>query len=101
MRIRSAVHEILADKAFTATNGLISQSFVVAFVYSTYMWIALIWGFPGKFHYLISIEFYSLLALVSFSLLFISFVFFSFIDFSFSFYVSLFSFIMLSYLSCI
>ena len=26
------IHEILADKAFTATDGLISQSFVVAFV---------------------------------------------------------------------
>ena len=39
--IRSAVHEILADKAFTATDVLISQLFVVAFVQ-----IALIWGFP-------------------------------------------------------
>jgi len=46
MRIRSAVHEILADKAFTATDGLISQSFVVAFVHPTHMQIALIWGFP-------------------------------------------------------
>jgi len=44
--IRSAVHEILADKAFTATDGLISQPFVVAFVPPTYMQIALIWGFP-------------------------------------------------------
>ena len=41
MRICSAIHEILADKAFTATNNLISQLFVVAFVQ-----IALIWGFP-------------------------------------------------------
>ena len=41
MWICSAVHEILADKAFTATDGLISQSFVVAFVQ-----IAFIWGFP-------------------------------------------------------
>ena len=46
--IRSAVHEILADKAFTATDGLISQSFVVAFVHPTYVWIALIWGFPAQ-----------------------------------------------------
>jgi len=46
MQICLAVHEILANKAFTATDGLISQSFVVAFVHSTYVWIALIWGFP-------------------------------------------------------
>ena len=46
--IRSAVHEILADKAFTATDGLISQSFVVAFVHPTYVRIALIWGFPAQ-----------------------------------------------------
>ena len=43
--IRSAVHEILADEAFTATDGLISQSFVVAFVHPTYVQIVLIWGF--------------------------------------------------------
>ena len=48
MRIHLAVHEILADKAFTATDGLISQSFVVTFVHSTYVWIALIQGFPGQ-----------------------------------------------------
>ena len=48
VRIRSAVHEILADKAFTATDGLISQSFVVAFVHPTYVQIALIWGFPAQ-----------------------------------------------------
>ena len=47
MRIRSAVHEILADEAFTATDVLISQLFVVAFVPPAYMWIALIWGFPA------------------------------------------------------
>ena len=41
-----AICEILADKAFTATNGLISQSFIVAFVHSAYVRIALIWGFP-------------------------------------------------------
>jgi len=42
MQIRLAVHEILADKAFTATDDLISQSFVVAFVPSTYVQLALI-----------------------------------------------------------
>jgi len=45
MQIHLAIHNILADKAFTATDGLISQSFVVAFIYLTYVWIALIWGF--------------------------------------------------------
>ena len=44
----SAIHEILADKAFTATDVLISQSFVVAFVPPAYVWIALIWGFPAQ-----------------------------------------------------
>ena len=43
--IRSAIHEILADKAFIATNGLISQSFV-AFIHSAYVRITLIWRFP-------------------------------------------------------
>jgi len=47
MQIRPAVHEILADKAFTAADGLISRSFVVAFVHPTYVRIALIWGFPA------------------------------------------------------
>ena len=46
VRICLAIHEILADKAFTATDVLISQSFVVAFVHSTYVQISLIWGFP-------------------------------------------------------
>jgi len=46
VRICLAVHEILADEAFTATDGLISQSFVIAFVHPTYVRIALIWGFP-------------------------------------------------------
>jgi len=41
-----AIHEILADDAFTATDGLISQSFVVTFIPPTYVQIALIWGFP-------------------------------------------------------
>ena len=45
MRIHLAIHEILADKAFIATDGLISQSFVVAYVHPIYMWIAFIWGF--------------------------------------------------------
>jgi len=35
VRICSVVHEILADKAFTAADGLISQSFVVTFVHPT------------------------------------------------------------------
>jgi len=42
VQIRSAVPEIFADEAFTATDGLISQSFVVAFVHPAYMQIALI-----------------------------------------------------------
>ena len=46
--IHSAIHEILADKDFIATDGLISQSFVVAFVHPTYVQIALIWGFPAQ-----------------------------------------------------
>ena len=45
MQIHLAIHEILADKAFIATNVLISQSFVVPFVHPTHMWIALIWSF--------------------------------------------------------
>ena len=44
--IHSAVCEILADKAFIATDVLISQSFVAAFVPPAYVQIALIWGFP-------------------------------------------------------
>jgi len=46
VQIHSAIHEIFADKAFIATDGLISQLFVVTFVHFTYVWIALIWGFP-------------------------------------------------------
>ena len=46
MQIRLAIHEILADKAFTATDVLISQLFVVAFVPPAYVQIAFIWGFP-------------------------------------------------------
>jgi len=48
VQICPAVHEILADKAFTATDGLISQSFVVTFVHPTYVQIALTWGFPAQ-----------------------------------------------------
>ena len=48
VRICSAVHEILADKAFTATDVLISQLFVVAFVHPTYVRIALIWSSPAQ-----------------------------------------------------
>jgi len=47
VQIRSAIHEIFADEAFTATDGLISQSFVVAFIHPIYVRIALIWGFPA------------------------------------------------------
>jgi len=46
MHICLAVHKILADEAFTATNGLIFRSFVVAFVHPTYVWMALTWDFP-------------------------------------------------------
>ena len=46
MQICPAIYEILANKAFTVTNGLISQLFVVAFVYLIYVQIALIWDFP-------------------------------------------------------
>jgi len=44
--IHLAVHEIISKKTFTVTDGLISQFFVVAFVHSIYVQIALIWGFP-------------------------------------------------------
>ena len=46
MQIYSAIYEILADKAFTATDSLISQLFIATFVHPTYVQIALIWGFP-------------------------------------------------------
>ena len=45
VQICPVVHEILANKDFTVTDDLISQLFVVAFVYPTYVQIALIWGF--------------------------------------------------------
>ena len=39
-------HEILANKTFTVTDGLMSWFFVITFVHLTYVQIALIWGFP-------------------------------------------------------
>jgi len=48
VQICLAVHETLADKAFIATDGLTSQSFVVAFVHPAYVQIALIWGFLAQ-----------------------------------------------------
>ena len=48
MRIHLAVYKILADKAFTATDGLISQSLVVAFILPAYVQIAFIWDFPEQ-----------------------------------------------------
>ena len=48
IQICLAVHEILADKDFTATDGLVSQSFIVAFVHPAYVQISLIWGFPAQ-----------------------------------------------------
>jgi len=46
MWIYLAIREIIANETFTVTDGLISQLFVVAFVYPIYVQIALIWGFP-------------------------------------------------------
>jgi len=48
MQICLAIHEILTDEAFTATDSLISQLFVVTFVHPAYMRIALIWDFPEQ-----------------------------------------------------
>ena len=48
MQICSAIYEILVDEAFTATDGLISQSFVITFVHPAYVRIALIRGFPAQ-----------------------------------------------------
>jgi len=48
MQIRLAIYKILANKAFTVTDDLISWLFVVAFVYPIYVQIALIWGFPAQ-----------------------------------------------------
>ena len=40
--VQPFIYEILADKAFTATDSLISQLFGVTFVHPTYVQIALI-----------------------------------------------------------
>jgi len=45
MQICLAIYKILANKTFTVTYGLISQLFVVTFVYLVYIQIALIWDF--------------------------------------------------------
>ena len=42
MQIYIAIHEILTNKDFTVTDDLISQLFVVTFVHSVYVQIALI-----------------------------------------------------------
>ena len=46
MQICLVIYEILVNEAFIVTDGLISWFFVVTFVYLTYVWIALIEGFP-------------------------------------------------------
>jgi len=48
MQIRPVFHEILASEDFTVTDDLISQLFVVAFVHTADVQIALIWGFPAQ-----------------------------------------------------
>ena len=45
VQICPVIHEILKNKDFIVTDDLISQLFVVTFVYPTYVQIALIWGF--------------------------------------------------------
>jgi len=40
--IHLAVHKIIANKTFIVTDGLISWLFVIAFVYLTYVQIAVI-----------------------------------------------------------
>jgi len=42
MEIYLAIYKILANKAFTVTDDLISQLFVINFIHPIYMWIALI-----------------------------------------------------------
>ena len=42
VQICPVIHEILTNKDFTVTNNLISWLFVVAFVHSAYVQIALI-----------------------------------------------------------
>ena len=48
VQICLVVHEILANKDFTVTDDLISWLFIVAFVHSTYVQIAIIWGFTAQ-----------------------------------------------------
>ena len=48
MWIRPVVHKILANRDFTVTDDLISQSFVIAFVHHTYVLIAIIWSFMAQ-----------------------------------------------------
>jgi len=48
MQICSVIHEILANKDFTVTDGLISWLFVIAFVYSAYIQIASLWSVPAQ-----------------------------------------------------
>ena len=45
MQIHLAIHDILTNRDFTVTDNLISQLFVIAFVYPMYVQIALIWSF--------------------------------------------------------
>ena len=45
MQICLAIYEIIVNKTFTVTDGLISWLFIVIFVYPIYMQIAFIWGF--------------------------------------------------------
>ena len=45
VQICPVIHEILKNKDFIVTDDLISQLFVVTFIYPTYVQIALIWGF--------------------------------------------------------
>jgi len=48
MQIRPVVQEILANKNFIVTDDLISRLFVVTFVHTADVQIALIWGFPAQ-----------------------------------------------------
>ena len=72
VQIHSTIHKILSDKAFTATDGLISQLFVVAFVHPTYVWIALIVKIiDGGLYFIFSFHF----SLFYFSFFFLIFYF--------------------------
>jgi len=48
MLIHPVIYEILANKAFTVADDLISWLFVVTFVHPTYVQRAFIWGFPAQ-----------------------------------------------------